>query len=111
MHEREEKIEEANRHLMACGPVTVRFWEYQVSHSYLHLVLTDGPFDWKANVVLSDCSYIAGPVEGGPWQLEVGADGDGVELATGGGELIVRAGRVRVEVGASSLPLPGWLRR
>lgn len=88
-----------DEYLTQIGPVQVYIQEYRLTHSYLHLRVVGKHFrDLKCNVYLFDTLHIAGPPQGGPWQLraaEIVSRGERViEIASEAREFVVRALRM-----------------
>jgi hypothetical protein len=89
--------------LESLGEVWVHFYEYRITHGYLHLIFTDHRFQKKADVYMVDCNFISGPTSGGPWVVSVSymeQNGETIVELSAGGELLIRALRVEIDIAA-----------
>jgi hypothetical protein len=94
-------IAELDDYLSQLGLVHLYIREYRITHSYLHLSVAGEHFhDVKCNIYLTDCTYLCGPPQGGPWRLrasELVGDGDRIiEIAEDTRRFFVRGLRVHV---------------
>jgi hypothetical protein len=74
--------------------------EFRITHSYLHLLITGERFhDVKCNIYMTDCTYISGPPQGGPWRLRASELHGGnriIEISEYERRFFVRALRVQL---------------
>jgi hypothetical protein len=74
--------------------------EYGITHSFMRLALHDGSFPKHHRLECGDCVYLAGPLQGGPYVLEVDvAEEEGrtlIELRSSDRQMRLVCGRMRI---------------
>jgi hypothetical protein len=78
--------------------------EYSITHHFMHIVLHHNDFPRGVEITLEDVLYYSGPLQGGPYRLEViggrtGADGRDAETFL----LVGNAGELKIEFATATV--------
>jgi len=101
------ELTEVAERLRAIGPVRSKVQEYRATMGYLHLELwaddhSSRTFSKRGDLYFSDCFFISGPTQGGPWELSATqveeAGQEVIKVSAGDDRFYVKALRIALSV-------------